>query len=345
MATGPVALIRSSVFSLFLQFLEEIGAPCERYLDATHLSPSLFDQRDSLIALRQVLACADQAARREEIPHLGVAVGQRVGLGALMDIVQIVSRMPTLRAAINRLAETIGLISTAERISLRTHGDQAYLCHDLSLDRAAPSRQGDEFTLVLLIDLVRLAAGPHWRPTALRIPPLQAVHRRTYEALFQVPVLVGSDDWQVVFDAALLTRPLRYCQPSPVPGEAGAVERLQASAPATDFMNSLRQTIVSFLPRGSPHVGIAAEAAGLTIRTLQRRLQETGYSYSDLLEEVRLQQALRLLRETDAKLVDVALDLGYTDAANFSRAFRRWTGVTPQRVRMAGNQQDVHREP
>lgn len=332
MAAGPVALVRSGVFSPFLQFLEGIGAPCETHLDHARLSPSLFARGDSLVSLRQMLACANHAARQEGIPHLGFVVGQQAGLACLADVMRIASPMPSLQAAIGRVAETIRLISSAERICLQTRGDKACLCHHLALDREAASRQGDEFTLTMLIDFVRLAAGPRWRPSAVWIPASALSFRASYERMLEVPVRLGSGDWRVVFDAELLARPVRYGLPCMSDG-AGTVERLQASAPALDFTESLRQAIASLLPRGNPHLAVVAEAAGLTARSLQRRLNEVGSSYSRLLEEVRQQQARQWLEATDAKVVEVAFELGYTDAANFSRAFRRWHGVPPQHVR------------
>lgn len=73
----------------------------------------------------------------------------------------------------------------------------------------------------------------------------------------------------------------------------------------------------------------AARAAGMSERTLERRLAERGTSYSEIVEEVLRERAARLLRETDLSVEEIADRLGYSDAANFTRAFRRWTGKPP----------------
>jgi AraC-like DNA-binding protein len=95
----------------------------------------------------------------------------------------------------------------------------------------------------------------------------------------------------------------------------------------------MRQVIASLLPSGAPSLVAAAEAAGLSVRTLQRRLADHGRTYSQLLEEARHQAALQLLGDKSVKIVDVALELGYSDPANFARAFRRWTGSNPRAAR------------
>jgi len=66
---------------------------------------------------------------------------------------------------------------------------------------------------------------------------------------------------------------------------------------------------------------------------LQRRLRESGITYSELVETERLRLSLELLAQGDIRICDVASELGYTESANFIRAFRKWTGLTPTRFR------------
>ena len=101
----------------------------------------------------------------------------------------------------------------------------------------------------------------------------------------------------------------------------------------SDFPVSLRQAIRLRLEEGFPDLGRAAGMAGMSVRTLQRRLADEGTSYSRLVDEVRFGMALRRLGAPDTKLIEIAFDLGYSDPAHFTRAFRRWTGVAPREFR------------
>jgi AraC-like DNA-binding protein len=76
-----------------------------------------------------------------------------------------------------------------------------------------------------------------------------------------------------------------------------------------------------------------AEIVGVHPQTLQRALQTRAINYRQLVDEVRAEQATALLRVGDASLTDIAFDLGYTDVTHFTRAFRRWTGVSPRQFR------------
>jgi AraC-like DNA-binding protein len=84
----------------------------------------------------------------------------------------------------------------------------------------------------------------------------------------------------------------------------------------------------------------AAGRLGLTVRTLQRRLAEGGFSYSTLRDRVRLEEACRLISRTDVRLIDVAYLLGFSDPGHFSRAFRGWTGIPPRSFRQRMSRED-----
>jgi AraC-like DNA-binding protein len=68
-------------------------------------------------------------------------------------------------------------------------------------------------------------------------------------------------------------------------------------------------------------------------RTLQRRLGEEGSSFSAVLDDLRFELAAELIRDRDYPLMAIAHDLGYRDQAHFTRAFRRWTGMSPSEYR------------
>ena len=71
----------------------------------------------------------------------------------------------------------------------------------------------------------------------------------------------------------------------------------------------------------------------MSVTTLKRRLRDFGLTYSKLVETERRQLSIELLAQADIKISEVASELGYTEPANFIRAFRKWTGLTPCQFR------------
>jgi AraC-like DNA-binding protein len=95
----------------------------------------------------------------------------------------------------------------------------------------------------------------------------------------------------------------------------------------------IMQLIETLIISGKPDIHTAASKAGLGYRILQRRLADSGTHYSALLANTRASMAMRLIRDEDSSLADTASALGYTNQTNFSRAFRRVTGLSPRAYR------------
>jgi len=91
--------------------------------------------------------------------------------------------------------------------------------------------------------------------------------------------------------------------------------------------------IEAWLPQRAAPIDLVAETLGMSRRSLQRGLASEGVRYTDLLDAVRLRHAADWLQHTDKPVLEIALDLGYTDPSNFTRAFRRQTGVAPRTYR------------
>lgn len=95
----------------------------------------------------------------------------------------------------------------------------------------------------------------------------------------------------------------------------------------------LQLQIESMLSRHPLQVGAVAETLGMNTRSLQRSLAKQGLTYSRLLSEARMDKASIWLENTAKPIAEIASDLGYQDASNFTRAFRRQVGISPQLFR------------
>lgn len=85
---------------------------------------------------------------------------------------------------------------------------------------------------------------------------------------------------------------------------------------------------------GYPSLETLSQRLNMTARTLRRKLDQQGTNYKALLEEAKRRDAIRLLDDRDMDIQKVAELLGYQDPANFTRAFRQWTGQTPSQYRL-----------
>lgn len=127
--------------------------------------------------------------------------------------------------------------------------------------------------------------------------------------------------------AADLERPLSQSDPAALAvGEEICRTVVARRRERPGLAGEVRVLITQRLATGAP-MPVVAAAAGLSERTLRRRLADEGTSYQRLLDEVRESLALELLGTLPVQ--DVAVRLGYAEASSFILAFRRWTGRTP----------------
>ena len=100
-----------------------------------------------------------------------------------------------------------------------------------------------------------------------------------------------------------------------------------------DFPERVSQCIARLMPKAEPSQDAVAAQLGMSSRSLHRKLKTTGLNYKDLLNQVREQRAMELLRQSDIPITDIAFELGYYDSSSFTRSFKRWTGVSPSEYR------------
>jgi AraC-like DNA-binding protein len=160
-------------------------------------------------------------------------------------------------------------------------------------------------------------------------PPYAAqVRERMPGVRFGMPLL------QCRLPDALLDTPLPMAS---VVGRQAALQQCEREAQLLNLPETLGLRVQKELgidAAGFPGLEQIAERLGMTARTLRRRLQEEGTSYSRLLDEARCRDAVRLLDNPALEVAQVAELLGYNDSANFTRAFRKWTGMTPSQCRL-----------
>ncbi|SDS42884.1 transcriptional regulator, AraC family [Halopseudomonas litoralis] len=112
-----------------------------------------------------------------------------------------------------------------------------------------------------------------------------------------------------------------------------SLEDMLEHLPNVDFAEQVKQRIRVLLSEREVSEDLVATPFNVSPRHLRRKLSETGTTYEKLLDEVRMELAIKLIQEHRLNLGRIAFELGFLDPSSFTRAFRRWTGMSPTAFR------------
>jgi AraC-like DNA-binding protein len=185
------------------------------------------------------------------------------------------------------------------------------------------------------VAVIRGISGQDVRARWVSLPLPRPQDPGPVERWFQCPVAWAAPLLEVAFDAAVLDLPLPKADPHLFDYLSRRAKALQADLPGTTHAARARREVGELLAKGDARLPVVAQRLGTSERTLHRRLAEEGTTFAELLDDERKERALLLLEDPRLSCSEVAFLLGYTETAPFFRAFKRWTGATPQAHRQA----------
>jgi AraC-like DNA-binding protein len=327
-----IPLIRARYLQAFAAAVERTGVRPQRLLEAVKIPVGILENPDALHPAQQLFDFAGQAARVTGQTDLGLVAG-RTKLEDHGAFGNRVSGAPTLHQALETFCSEALKEYSRAFFSIERRGDDIWFCRE-KIDGQKDGRQQIELYLVeIMLQTIRQVTGPGWQPGELWLQSLNERVLRDFEPLTQLNVRFGCPILAIPIPKSVMSKTLPRNGRQASRAAEGSCEQTPPKPPAADFVGSLREVIVTYLPGRHAKIEAAAAAAGMSVRSLQRRLASEGLTFSQLVDEVRLEMAVPQLRDPDIRLTDIALCLGYSDPAHFTRAFGRWAGVSPSEYR------------
>ena len=322
-----LSLVRITALEPFAGIMASVGAPLRPHLESARIPAELLNEPDSLITKRQFYQFLGSVAEATDLSDLGLRAGEHLVVDQLGAPGVAMRRAPSLRDACRVFAAFIDRFVEGNRIWIEEPGDESAWLFNVSEGDDLPGKAiADHGAIPMLTSLVRLVAGDDWYPDEIQLQT-----RRMPEAFAGSPwsdavIRYAAPATGVKFPGCLLSLPPRALTEAAggeLPGElpattGGRVESLLEGHLRAGFAMSLDQV---------------SEVVGTAPRTLRRRLADEGLSFRSAIERSRYRVARELLEDDRLKIEAIAHHLGYSGANNFTRAFRRMSGLTPGEFR------------
>ncbi|HEX4339193.1 MAG TPA: AraC family transcriptional regulator ligand-binding domain-containing protein [Polyangiaceae bacterium] len=272
------------------------------------------------------------AVERTRDPDLGLRAGRHAEPSDYGVIHYAIRSAPTVNDAIMAAQRYMRLLTDAIDYRLELDGERAMVRLDskVPLPRASADYQASITQTLQLAPYAGLIPGLEWWFTHER-----PADTSVYEEVFApATVRFSAPAFGYCFDRAHLDFPLPQADPNLNQIVKKHAELLLAELPRTrNVTESVRDLIIKELAGGQPTAAQVAVRLRMNQRTLARRLQSEGTTFSALFDDLRRSLALRYLLRTDLRISEVVFMLGFSEVATFYRAFRRWTGQTPVEYR------------
>lgn len=146
---------------------------------------------------------------------------------------------------------------------------------------------------------------------------------------FHTDVELGAAQDAICFRYADTIEPYAGANPQLVLHNETLINQYLCQLSRSDFSSQVLSRIHANLSRGEPKLADIATLLNITPRTLQRRLEEEGHTFNELLDNERKHLAHDLLAHSDRTITEISFLLGFSDPSNFSRASRRWFDCSP----------------
>jgi AraC-like DNA-binding protein len=286
------------------------------------------------INLAQYCAMFEEASRITGHGNIGLEFGQAFQPRQLGMLGFAAVSSPTLAAALRNLQTYFPAHQGQTVFGLVQDCDILWLHYRIFDERIDRRRQDAELSMGMFCNIFREALGRDWAPLEVCFehnrPDGGAEHQRRFGA----PVEFGRRTNAMAFRRS----DLDVCMPNQDPYLFSVVRpflesRCQPTADVEVFAARLRNEIKVHLHNGLPSLRDLSDIMGMSEAAVQRLLRSNGMTFADVLRAAREELAIHYLIRSDLSLTEIAFNLGYSELSAFSRAFRSWTGVSPQRYR------------
>lgn len=317
-------------------FIVEHGGDLDRIFGHAGIDPEQLLHPTLSLPLPNYCRVLEEAARQTHCDNFGLRYGQQFQPQALGLLGYIGLCSATLEQALINFAEAFPFHQHSTLIQLVDQGECYRFNYQVRHGAINQRRQDAELTMGMATNLVRNVLGQDWAPREVTFEHAKPQDWQEHREHFGTDVHFAQD-------CNSLLIPKRDVIAKAMPGRdpmllmliKDAIRQLGESNNEASLLDQASQAILAILPLGEPSLEHVAQALELSDWALQRKLRDQGLSFTQLLDQVRQTSAMAHLKQQNISITQLASLLGYSETSAFSRAFKRWFGLSPKQWRSA----------
>jgi AraC-like DNA-binding protein len=314
---------------------ESYGVDGDSLLALAGLDPALLRDPHARYPVTNMSRLWEQASKATGDPAFGLEVARFWHPTTLHALGFAWMASDTLEQAFSRLERYFRLMTTAGAVRIETDGDD-YLCVLVPAPGYARFQPAvSDAGAATLVRMCALLYGDEFAPRKVELDHPGSGREDRYREVLACPVTFDRPRNAIHLDRGMLEQRLPTANLDLAHANDRLITEYLAHLDQRDLPANVKARLIDMLPSGGLLEEQVAHALNMSLRSLQRRLKEQDVTFRTLLDDTRRELALVYVRNPNATLAEVSYLLGFSEPSNFTRAFRRWTGMTPTRFRSA----------
>lgn len=329
MSTDSQLWVRAASIEGFADLVRRLGASPASLLGTVGLDTRVMIEPDLRIPIDKLQQLLELAAAETGEHDFGLRLAQLHGLANLGPIGILAREERTVGAALQTLIDYLHLHNSATHLRIDAGQDPALIAIFVQCDGEEPSRQTIDLAVAATAGVLRSFLGDVWNPVSAQFQYPTPRHDAAHRALFRCAVQFNAPLTALLVPRRDLDSTLQSSSPEFQRHVRLWIEGLAVrSKSEVTFADDVRRLISMLLTSGRCSADRLASYYGFHRRTLHRRLEQSGHSFTGLVNEVRRELAGRRVREGRLSLGEISHALGFYQQSSFSRWFRQEFGIS-----------------
>jgi len=308
--------------------LKKLGYEPAMVLSEMGFELSLFDNPENLISYAKRSQLIKLCVNKTGCLHFGHLIGRRTDTSSFGLVGLLMQQSTNVATALHSLVRFAHLHVRGAVIYLEEKNDQAFLGYSIIQPGTVAHEQIEDGAVTIAFNILRNLCGPECHPSNILFAHRKPVNTRPFRQFFKTPLSFDAERSGVLFPASCLQQPVMGANPEQHRLLQKQIDQLENSFRG-DFAEQVRRVLHPALLTHQASADNIAALFSIHQRTMHRRLNTCNTSFQKLADESRFEIARQLLENSSIKLSQIAETLDYADASAFTRAFRRWSGMTP----------------
>ena len=321
-------MVRAGPLLALPAVLRSLGVGPSELLAELGLTESFFEDPENTLSMAFAGRLLGLCVERTGCEHFGLLVGQHAGASFLGALGYLIRSSANVEDALAAFARHLDVQDQGGTVWIASEGSHSILGYTLFDAEVESLDQIMACAIAIGTNILRSLFGPPWRPDAVLFAFSRPRRVGPYERFFGVQTRFDADRSGIVFRSSLLRAPVPSADVLLHKLMEERVQELKRIS-EDDVVARMRRLLRTMVTSPDCSMSAAAARMGVPRRTLNRRLAAAGTSFHQQREEARRELACQLLENTRTTATEIAEILGYADAASFTRAFQRWTGLAP----------------